>query len=106
MSKERIQKINSLLKKEISQIILRELNFSEKTFVTVVSVEVSKDLQIANVFISVFPEEEEKKAMQDLQKNIYHIQKILDKKLKMKPVPKIVFKTVKLIDIVQNLEKE
>jgi ribosome-binding factor A len=106
MSKERIQKINSLLKKEISQIILRELNFSKKTFVTVVSVEVSKDLQIANVFISVFPEEEEKKAMQDLEKNIYHIQKILDKKLKMKPVPKIVFKTVKLIDIVQNLEKE
>lgn len=90
MSSFRIQKVNSLLKREISQILLKEIDF-ENTFVSITEVESTGDCSQASVFISVTPEENEEKALSILNKNIYDIQKQIDKKLKMKPVPKIHF---------------
>ncbi|MGC9031440.1 MAG: 30S ribosome-binding factor RbfA [Minisyncoccia bacterium] len=100
---ERIQKVNSLLVKEISEIILRKIDFPKNIFVTVISANVSKDLQKVDIFLAVFPEKEKDKCLEVLNKNIYKIQKILDKKLKMKPVPKIVFK---LIDVIRTISLE
>jgi len=82
--------LNSLLRKEVSKIMMKEMDFG-KTLVTVTQAKVSNDLSKAKILITVFPESEEKNALFELQKNIYHLQKILNKKLKMKKVPKISF---------------
>lgn len=90
MSK-RIERVNSLIKKELGQIILREVDFPEGTMVTLTRVETTSNLIEAKVYISVLPEEKEKKALDILNKSIYDLQKLLDKKLRMRPVPKIRF---------------
>jgi ribosome-binding factor A len=82
--------LNSLLRKEIGKIMMKEMDFG-KTLVTVTQAKVSNDLSKAKILITVFPESEEKNVLFELQKNIYHLQKILNKKLKMKKVPKISF---------------
>jgi ribosome-binding factor A len=50
---ERTARINALMKREISQIIQRELNDPRLQFVSVTHVEVSRDLQHARVEFSV-----------------------------------------------------
>jgi len=82
--------LNTLLRKEVSKIMMKEVDFG-KTLVTVTQVQLSNDLSKAKILITVFPESEEKNALFELQKNIYHLQKILNKKVKMKKVPKISF---------------
>jgi len=86
----RIERINSLLRKEISQILLKEIDFGS-IFVTLTEVKTTPDLIKARILITTHPEKGEKEALSILQKNIYQIQKKINKKLKMKIVPKIQF---------------
>ncbi len=89
-SERRIEKLNNFLREEIAQIIDREIEFPESMFVTVTLVSVSPDMHYAGVFISVLGQDT-KKALEILQKNVYNIQKILNRKVRMRPVPKIHF---------------
>lgn len=88
----RIEKVNELIKQEVGKTILSEINFSTDIMVTVMKAEVSKDLRYADVFISVLPFEKKEEAKEALKENIYFIQRILNKKLFMKPLPRIKFK--------------
>ncbi|MCK4592428.1 30S ribosome-binding factor RbfA [Candidatus Parcubacteria bacterium] len=88
---QRILKVNKLIKQEVGKIILSEINFPAGIMVTVMKAEVSKDLRYADVFISVLPFEKKEEVQEILKENIYFIQKILNKKLFMKPLPKIKF---------------
>lgn len=48
-------------------------------------------MQEATVYIRVIPEGKTKEALSSLRKKVYKIQQILNKLLKMRPVPKIRF---------------
>lgn len=86
----RIERINNFLRKEISQILLKEMDF-EQTFVTVTDVKTSTDLTKARVFITIIPETKEKEVLSILGENIYDIQKRINKRLNTRPIPKIHF---------------
>jgi ribosome-binding factor A len=90
MSK-RIQRVNQLIKEEISQIILREVEFPPGVLITVTRVESSVDLNQAKVYISCLPEEKTPKAFQVLNRQIYGLQQKLNQRLKMRPIPRIKF---------------
>lgn len=87
----RIEKINQLLKQEIGGLILREFDFSKDTIVTVIRVETSSDLREARAGVSVLPFLRAEKVLKVLNSQVFNIQKVLNKKLKMKIVPKIRF---------------
>ncbi len=59
--------------------------------VTIVSVQTSKDLRYARVFISVLPDSFEKKALSSLNRNIGHLQFLLNRQLRTKPLPRLSF---------------
>ncbi|MDF1498171.1 MAG: 30S ribosome-binding factor RbfA [Patescibacteria group bacterium] len=101
----RIEKINKLIKKEVGNIILEEVNFSPSVMVTVKDVSVSKDLRYADVFVSVFPFEKNEEVQALLKENIYEMQRILNKKLVMKPLPRIVFKIDDTGEYVGRIDK-
>ena len=88
---QRILKVNKLIKQEIGKIILSEINFPADVMVTVIKAEVSKDLRYADVFISILPFEKGEEIQELLKENMYDIQKTLNKKLFMKPLPRIRF---------------
>lgn len=87
----RLPKVNKLLKRELGQIIFREEDFGQGVLVTVTEVQTSANLQNATVKISILPENKAEKAFKTLNRHIFILQKILDKKLFMRPVPKICF---------------
>ncbi|MDO8591298.1 MAG: 30S ribosome-binding factor RbfA [bacterium] len=90
---ERIKKLNDLLRDEVAKILLTELEKENDALVTVIGADVSPTLEHATVKISVFPIAEEKQILEKIKKQIYHIQQLLNKRLIMRPVPKIRFET-------------
>lgn len=90
MSK-RIQQVNTLIKRELSQILLREIEFPSNVLVTITRVETSYNLMESNVWVSVLPEKGLKRSLEILNKNIYILQRKLNQRLKMRPLPRIKF---------------
>ncbi len=88
----RLKKINELIKQEVGNIIARELDLSREILITVTKTDVSPDLRYADILISVLPAEKKISTIKLLNKNVYQIQRELNKKLTMNPVPKIRFK--------------
>ena len=100
MSK-RIQRVNELIKRELSHLLLKEIDwdlggrFPEDILVTVTRVITSDNLKEAKVYISVMPEEESGRILQILKKKVYYLQQKINKRLKMRPVPRINFREEK-----------
>ena len=59
MQGKRLDRVNQLIKEEISTLLQRELKDPRLGFVTVTEVEVSKDLRQAKVFVSVLGDEQQ-----------------------------------------------
>ena len=92
MSEARAEKLSEAVRREINEILLRELSFKPGVFVTLTRVDTSSDLRYTHLFLSIFPEQETQYVLEGLKKEIYKIQGLLNKKLRMRPLPKIVFK--------------
>lgn len=90
MSK-RIQRVNQLIKKELSQIILKEIEFPSDVLVTVTRVETTSNLIESKVYVSVMPEEKTSKVFQILNRQVYELQQKLNQRLQMRPIPRIKF---------------
>jgi ribosome-binding factor A len=88
---ERIQKVNQLLKRELGQIILKEIDFPRNVLVTLTRVETLDNLIEARVFVSVLPENQTDRILGILEKKVYFLQQRINKRLRMRPVPKIRF---------------
>ena len=91
MNFSRIDRINELIKETLASIIQEEAEVPPGVFLTLTKVDTSKDLRYARVFVSVFPEKKFGQTIELLGKRIYMIQGELNKKLHMKPLPRIEF---------------
>jgi ribosome-binding factor A len=87
----RIQQVNQLIQKELSQIILREIELPPGVLVTLTRIETSVDLNQARAYISVVPEDQRETILQILNQRIYSLHQELNKRLKMRIIPKIKF---------------
>ena len=87
----RTERVNQLIKEEISNLILREVDFSRDVMVTITGVETSSDLKQAKVMVSIMPFLKAEKILRVLNSQVFNIQRLLNKKLNMKIVPKIKF---------------
>lgn len=113
MATNRIDKVNSLLEHEIGAIIQRDIFFPDNILVTLTHVEATANLIEAKVYISVFPEDKIDGAIGVLKKNVYDIQQKINHKLKMRPIPKIIFvkdrkisEAAKIEEALARLKKE
>ncbi len=84
----RVDKLDSILQKEISSIIQFDLNNPEIGFVTVSEVRLSPDLSKARVYVSFFGKNYEVVA---LKKSKGYIKSELAKRLKMRKIPDLEF---------------
>ncbi|OGI25134.1 MAG: ribosome-binding factor A [Candidatus Moranbacteria bacterium RBG_13_45_13] len=101
----RIDRINELIKETLAKIIAEEVDFPPDIFVTVTRVDTSRDLRYARVFVSVFPEKKFSRVMEILKREAYSIQGMLNRKLHMKPLPRIEFMTDKTEVEADKIEK-
>ena len=88
--KHRLLRVNELLKRELSTIILREIAF-EGLLVTVNQVDVTPDLKYAHAYISILGNEDHAAAMTKLEENRTALQAALSKSVTLKYTPHLVF---------------
>jgi ribosome-binding factor A len=88
---DRIRKLNDLIRDEVGQILLQEFRLPDGILVTVLGASVSPTMEHATIFISVLPETKSKEILKKLKTDIYGFQQLLNKKLKIRTVPKIRF---------------
>lgn len=102
--KYRPLRVGDLIQKELSEIIQREFEF-ENSLVTITLVEVDKKMERALVNISVIPSdklEETVKMLEKAQGFLYHL---LFKKLNIKPMPHLMFRSDRGFENAANIEK-
>ena len=88
--KHRPERVQKLIREELSKIILKELEFGD-ALATITEVEVDKNLGLARVMISVLPSSKEAQALSIARKAAGNLQYLLMKKINIKPMPKILF---------------
>lgn len=104
-SGRRIEKLNNLLREELAEIIEREIEFPQNTLVTITKVSISSNLFDATAYLSFLGDAPKKEILEILRKNIYNIQQFLNRRLRMRPVPKIEFQFDKAEESREGVEK-
>ncbi|SMP47646.1 ribosome-binding factor A [Anoxynatronum buryatiense] len=94
MAYPRVSRINEEYKKIISQIIRHELKDPRiSQMASVVSVDVTRDLSFATVYISVLGSEDEKQqTLEGLAKSAGYVRREVGKRVKLHHTPAILFK--------------
>jgi len=90
LMKHRLLRVNELLKRELSGIIVRELSF-ENLLVTVNQVNVTSDLKSAHVYISVLGSEGRADVLPKLEASRSTLQTELARHVVLKYTPHLVF---------------
>ncbi len=89
----RADRVSDLLKKEISELLLREVKDPHIGFITITDVEVSKDLQVAKVYYTILGDKKQlRESAQALNRVPRFIKRQLGKRLRMRYIPDIIFK--------------
>lgn len=105
----RILKVNEVIKEELSNLLLKEVDFAPDILVTITRADTSKDLGQTKIYLSVLPTEKSNQVLKKLEKEVFNLQKILNKRLDMRPVPKIRFEidqSIKHAERIEELLKE
>jgi len=89
---KRSQRVSDLLREEISDIIIYKLKDPRIGFVTVTGVDVTDDLKIGKVYVSVLKEEDRTLTLEILNAAKSFIRSLLSKRLRMKSIPTIEFR--------------
>ena len=102
---DRINSVNSLLKKEISDLIHRQVKDPRiNDFVSIIDIKTSRNLQNSTVYFSVIGDEKaQKNALKGLRSASGFIQNQLRKNLNLKYIPSIQFKLDQSLDQAEKI---
>jgi ribosome-binding factor A len=104
-----MEKINQELKRQIMQIIQREVDNPIAEFLSITRVDTTKDLQESKVYFSLLDENKYQEAKQILDEMKGFIRTILGKNIRLKVLPQLTFladESIKYsVDIYQKIEE-
>jgi ribosome-binding factor A len=102
---QRIEKINELLRRKLSELILKEIELPDNALVTITKVETSPDIKYSKIFITVLPDQYRGTALEILNTNSKNLQQILKKQMTTKFTPNLNFQIDKQEIFAQGVEK-
>jgi ribosome-binding factor A len=93
MKEGRVNRLNSLFREKIAQILLTDFNFPSDVIVSVTDVDTAPDLSQSRVSISVYAEEPEKAdaAFESLIRAVKHIRYQLASEIEIRKIPRLYF---------------
>ena len=101
----RVDKLDSILMREISTIILQDINDPKLGFPTVTAVDVAPDLNTAKVYVSFLGKNYKKRdGLEALRKAKGFIKTSLAKRLKMRKIPDLTFIVDDSLDKAERIE--
>lgn len=101
----RTQKVASMIKEEVGVIFQRNFRMEEYGFMTVTDVQMSPDLRIAKIYVSIFGDaERKKKSLEMIEAQKAFIRSTLGHSIHLKFTPSLSFFLDETIDRAMNLE--
>ena len=99
MAKDRINRINEEVMREVAMIIRDLKDYRIPLMTSVVSVSVTNDLSYAKIFVSVMGDEETKKnALAGLKSAAGYVRRELGRKVQLRITPEIIFELDRSIE--------
>lgn len=95
---KRSQRVGDLIREEVADIIMYKLKDPRLGFITVTGVEMTADLKLARVFVSILKEEDREVSMEVLNASKPFMRSVLTRRLKMKFIPTLEFRLDSSID--------
>lgn len=109
--KHRMLRVNEVIKRELSAIVAREIQFD--SLVSVNHVDVSSDLKSAHVFVSVLGSESGESVMKKLEEHRVALQSELAGRVTMKFTPHLLFhldesiaRGSRIVEILQEIDAD
>jgi ribosome-binding factor A len=104
--KGRTERVGALVREEIARLILDGLKDPRIGFVSVMAVRMSADLKYANVYVSLYGNESQRKAsLAGLQNSARWLRGIVARNLELRHAPEIRFFPDETLDRVFHLEE-
>ncbi len=100
----RAERVENLIKEEISLIFLRQLQDPAFGFLTVTNVKVSPDLKIAKIYLSVMDKEKRKEVLEKVINKSKFIRSELASRIRIRYVPELKFFIDDTLDYVEKIE--
>ena len=100
----RIDKIENLIKEEISLIFLLKLQNLGSSLITITNVRVSPDLKIAKIYISIFEKDKRDEVLERVKSKTKIIRSELASRITIKFVPELKFFLDDTLDYVEKIE--
>ncbi|NCO67023.1 MAG: ribosome-binding factor A [Nitrospirae bacterium CG_4_10_14_0_8_um_filter_41_23] len=88
---KRSQRVGDLLREEIADIVIHRLKDPRIGFVTITGVDVTDDIKISKIYVSILRDEDKKTTLEILNSAKSFIRSELSKRLRMKSIPSIEF---------------
>lgn len=106
MESNRLQKINRLILKELSDIFLIETKKMPGVLISVTQVRVTPDLSVAYAYLSFFPSQKADELLENINNNIKSIRYELGKRIgkQMRIVPNLIFYLDDSLDYLENID--
>ena len=106
MARVRVEKVQEMIKQEVSNIILNDIKDPRVKFVTVTAVEVANDLRSAKIYISCYGNSEEKVAsLQGLQKALGFIRTEIAKRIQLRFAPELSLQLDNSLEYSEHIQK-
>ncbi len=100
----RIDKIENLIKEEISLIFLFKLQNLNSGLITITNVRITPDLKIAKIYISIFEKEKRDEVLEKIRSKTKYIRSELASRITVKFVPELKFFLDDTLDYVEKIE--
>jgi ribosome-binding factor A len=106
METKRLNKIERLLQKELSDIFQRRTQAAPGTLISVSAVRVSPDLSIAKAYLSIFPSDKGKEQMDAIRTHTKSIRYDLGQRvrLQLRKIPELSFFIDDSLDYLENID--
>jgi ribosome-binding factor A len=107
MDTTRLQKIERLIQKDLSEIFLLQTKQMHGVMVSVTHVKVSPDLSVSKASLSIFPSQKGKEIMENINSNKKSIRYELGSRIgkQMRRVPELIFILDDSIDYLENIDQ-
>jgi ribosome-binding factor A len=102
---KRSARVSDLIREEVADIIMNRVKHKTLGFLTVTGAKVSDDLRNATIYLSVLNDDDKEKTVRKLNSMSSFIKGELGKRLKMKYIPKPVFKIDESIEYGRKIDK-
>ena len=102
---KRSARVSDLIRQEVADIIMNKIKHKTLGFLTVTGAKVSDDLRNATIYLSVLNDDEKKRTVKKLNSMSSFIKGELGRRLKMKYIPKPVFKIDEAIEYGRKIDK-